>query len=346
MTDIIYIEEQVIDEPLTQRICDRYPRATRVLCQHYGEIFNRKAQNFRLQKRNPALILAGKQRQFVLDAPPSYGLGGDHHYYFSHMLNCVYDCRYCFLQGMYRSAHYVIFVNHDDFKQAIRDKLQQTHNKPSWFYSGYDCDSLALDPVTGFVDSFIPFFRNHPQAQLELRTKSPHTRALLRQKPLNNAVIAFSFTPDKLSQSLEHGVPGLSKRLDAILKLQQHGWKIGLRFDPLIYCDDFREQYKTLFTQLFTALSPATLHSVSLGSFRLPKPFFNTIQRLYPDDTLLAGPLSEQTGTQKGMIGYHQKLERDMIDFCSEELLRIIPESIFFPCYDSAQDNNTDSSHD
>jgi spore photoproduct lyase len=337
MTDIIYIEEQVADDPLTQRICDRYPRATRILCQHYGEIFNRKGQNFRLQKQNPALILARKQGQLIHAAPPGYGLGGEQHYYFSHMLNCVYDCRYCFLQGMYRSAHYVIFVNHAEFKQAIRDTLDQHDTGPSWFYSGYDCDSLALDPVTGFVNSFIPFFRDQPQARLELRSKSPHTRSLLQQQPLDNTVIAFSFTPDNISRALEHGVPGLAKRLDAILKLQHHGWNIGLRFDPLIYCDDFRDHYRALFQQLFSILSPESLHSVSLGSFRLPKPFFNTMQRLYPDDALLAGPLSEQTG----MIGYHRTLEADMISFCSEELLRYIPESTFFPCYDQ-RDEDTD----
>ena len=329
MTAIIYIEEQVLDEPLTQRICDRYPHATRIVCQHYGEIFNRKGQNFRLQKQQPALILARKQRQFVLEAPPGYGLDGDRHYYFSHMLNCVYDCRYCFLQGMYRSAHYVIFVNYDDFKQAINDKVRQSDNRPLWFYSGYDCDSLAFDPVTGFVDSFVPFFRQHPQAWLELRSKSPNARALLRLQPLDNVVIAFSFTPDNISRALEQGVPNLTRRLKAILKLQQHGWKIGLRFDPLIYCDDFREQYQALFKQLFTTLAVDGLHSVSLGSFRLPKAFFNTMQRLYPDEALLAGPLSGQTGEQKAMVGYHQSLEADMTGFCSEELLRYIPESIF-----------------
>jgi len=334
MTQIIYIEEQVIDEPLTQRICDRYPRATRILCQRYGEIFNRKGQNFRLQKQLPALILARKQHQLVLPAPPGYGLGGDSHYYFSHMLNCVYDCRYCFLQGMYRSAHYVIFVNHEDFKQAIRDKLQHSDDQRNWFYSGYDCDSLAFDPVTGFVDSFVPFFRQQPRAWLELRSKSPHTRSLLLQHPLDNAVIAFSFTPDNISRALEHGVPDLTRRLQAILKLHRQGWKIGLRFDPLIYCDDFRHHYRALFREVFATLPAGSLHSVSLGSFRLPKPFFNTMQRLYPDEPLLAGPLNEQ----QGMIGYQQTLASDLIGFCSEELLRYIPESIFFPCYDQEYD--------
>ncbi len=113
MHQVIYIEEAVADHPRTKSICARFPKATKVYCKHYGEIFNRKAQNFRLQKKQPALILAHKHKNHVLDAPDGYGIGGRRNYYFSHMLNCVYDCRYCFLQGMYRSANYVIFVNYE-----------------------------------------------------------------------------------------------------------------------------------------------------------------------------------------------------------------------------------------
>ena len=336
MTDIIYIEEQVIDDPMTLRICNRYPRATRIICQHYGEIFNRRSQNFRLQKQRPALILARKQQKLVMDAPPAYGLGGNHHYYFSHMLNCVYDCRYCFLQGMYRSANYVIFVNHDDFKQAIVKTVTRNQYQRSWFYSGYDCDSLVFDPVTGFINNFIPFFRQHPQAWLELRSKSPYTRSLLQHAPLDNAVIAYSFTPDKISAALEHGVPDQTKRIEAIKKLQQHGWKIGLRFDPLIYCDDYKDQYSNLFQQLFDILDPDRLHSVSLGSFRLPKGFFTTMTRLYPDNTFLAGPFKSRTEANSSeMMVYDQTLEFNMIEFCTSELRRYISADIFFPCHDN-----------
>ena len=79
------------------------------------------------------------------------------------------------------------------------------------------------------------------------------------------------------------------------------------------------------------------MHSVSLGSFRLPQPFFDNMRRLYPDDTFLAGPLAlrKQDG-QRGMIAYREELETEMIDFCAGELLHYIPESIFYPCYDAA----------
>jgi len=339
MTDIIYIEEQVVEAPLARRICERFPHATRIICSHYGAIFNRHGQNFRLQKQRPALILAHKQRQLVMDAPPAYGLNGDHHFYFSPMLNCIYDCRYCFLQGMYRSAHQVIFVNHDDFKAAIRDKLALHDGDTCWFYSGYDCDSLAYDMVSGFVDSFVPFFRELPHsARLELRSKSTYIRSLLRQTPTTNVVVAFSFTPEAVSSALEHGVPSLTKRLAAIRKLQTHGWQIGLRLDPLIYCQDYQQQYRLLLQQIFTQIDPGSLHSVSLGSFRLPRPFFDNMRRLYPDDAFLAGPLALRKQTdQHDMIAYQETIETEMIDFCAEELLRYIPTSIFHPCYDAAR---------
>ena len=36
-----------------------------------------------------------------------------------------------------------------------------------WFFSGYDCDSLALEPVTGFAASTLDLFEGLPGACLE-----------------------------------------------------------------------------------------------------------------------------------------------------------------------------------
>ena len=152
----------------------RYSRLPLIPIERYGEIFNRKAQNFRVQKQAPALIIAKKQNNLVLPAPEQYGIGGKHNYYFSHMLNCVYDCRYCFLQGMYQSANYVLFINYEDFFSEI--KLIKGKQAGCHFFSGYDCDSLALEPVTGFAEESLKFFGAEPDALLELRTKSTQVR--------------------------------------------------------------------------------------------------------------------------------------------------------------------------
>jgi len=325
----IYLEKEVLQHPRTLSILDRYPAARVIEIDRYGEIFNSKAQNFRLQKQNPALILAAKHGNAVLQAPPDYHIGGRHNYYFSHMMNCIYDCRYCFLQGMYRSAHYVVFVNYDDIFDAIA-ATAKGHTEHSWFFSGYDCDSLALEPVTGFVDAALTFFATQPQAHLELRTKSTQIRSLLKRKPLENCVVAYSFTPESIAQALEHKTPSVNKRINALEQLQSAGWRIGLRFDPLMRAGNFREIYTALFSELFNRLDRDAIHSVSLGPFRLPRPFFKNLIQLYPDEPMLA----ERFATRGTMVSYAEDEERDMLDWCSGEILRYIPESRFYPCVD------------
>jgi spore photoproduct lyase len=323
----LYIEEEVSEHPRTREICSRFPSAARISITRYGEIFNRKGQNFRLQKKRPALILARKYGHFVLPAPDSYGVGGRRNFYFSHMLNCIYDCRYCFLQGMYRSAHYVLFVNYEDFQRAIESKLREAPEKDSYFFSGYDCDSLALERVTRFVESFYPFFAEHSNAWLELRTKSSQVKSLLAVEPLPNCIVAFSLTPEPTGHALEHEVPPLDQRLDAMKTLEERGWHIGLRFDPMIFTEDYHLQYRRLFAEVFEKLRADRLHSVSLGPFRLPRPYFEEVSRLYPDERLFAGPLV----ARGRMVSYRKEMEQEMMDFCTRELLPYIAEEIFFP---------------
>ena len=328
MFNTIYVEKQIATHPRTRAICSRFPQARLVSCERYGEVFNPKSQDFRLQKQKPALILANKHDHRVLETPAGYGIGGDRNYYFSHMLNCLYDCRYCFLQGMYRSAHYVLFVNYEDFYSDIDDILENSGTEPCWFFSGYDCDSLALEPVSAFAEQFLPVFASRPQAHIELRTKSTQIRSLLNMEPLPNAVVAFSFTPEEIHNTLEHKVPNIQRRIASMCQLQDAGWSLGLRFDPLIYQPGYREQYRTLFDQVFSQLDGSQLHSVSIGTFRLPRGYFKTILKLYPDEPLYAGSFAQSNG----MISYPAEQEREINEFCTTELLKHIPESLLFPC--------------
>lgn len=295
MFSTIYVERQVRNIPRVQDILARYPDIPVVACEHYGEIFNRRAQNFRLQKQAPALILAKKEGDCVLPAPGGYGFEAGSGYYFSHMLNCLYDCRYCFLQGMYRSAHYVLFVNYEEFARQLEVTIAK-QSEPAVFYSGYDCDSLAFEPVSRFCDFFLPLFGRYPQATLEIRTKSTQVRKLLDMAPLENCVIAMSLMPEAGGARWEHKVPKLEKRLDALARLQQAGWRVALRFEPVIPDTDTLQQYRTLFARVFDVLDATGLHSVSLGEFRMPQQFHRNIVKLYPEEKLFAMPAVVEDG--------------------------------------------------
>lgn len=328
MVSRVYIESRISDHPRALAVLSRLPKAPVVEIEHLGEVFNPKAQNFRLQKKNPALILARKDRGQVLSAPQGYGLEGDHHYYFSHMLNCIYDCRYCFLQGMYRSAHQVLFVNFEDFGDEIERIAGEHGGESVWFYSGYDCDSLANEPMSGFCDYFLPRFQALPNAWLELRTKSTQVRGLLRREVSPRVVIAFSFSDQHSHRQLEHGVPPIGKRLDAMARLAEAGWPVGLRLDPVVYHSRYQQEFDRLLHDIFAKIDAGALHSVSLGSFRLTRDHFRQIGRLYPEEPLFAQSLQ----LNNGIIGYPIEREQEMIDFCESRLMQYIPPDVYQPC--------------
>ncbi len=328
MFSTLYIEEAIRGHPRTRKILRHFKGRTIVECRHYGELFNLKSQNFRLQKRQPALILAEKRGKKILPAPPGYAIGARHNYYFSHMLNCIYDCRYCFLQGMYQSAYAVLFVNYEDFIDSIRQQALRHRTEAVHFFSGYDGDSLALEPLSSFSETLINSLKNIPNIWLELRTKSTQVRNLLALETWHQCVVAFSFTPEEVSKVLEHGVPAIKQRLDAIDKLQQQGWLIGLRLDPLIDSEDFEQQYQRLLQQLFSVINADNIHSVSFGTFRMPQGFYNQMTKLYPKERLLAFSMERRDG----MVSYNKSREQNMRNAIQKMLLEYVNPSVLFPC--------------
>ncbi len=355
MNDTAYVERSIANTPQVQAILARAQPKNIIEIDRFGEVFNPKSQNFRLQKLNPALILAEKHGKFVLPTPEGYGIGGCNNYYFSHMMNCIYDCRYCFLQGMYQSANHVVFTNFDAFFNEIELTCHLHADEPVWFFSGYDCDSLALEPITHFMSHCLDYFSHSSKdkcetngtapanAYLEIRTKSTQIRNLLKREPQGNCVIAYSLSPQPIVEAIEHKTPSLHKRLDALKKLQQQGWPIGLRFDPLIAAANFEQLYTDMFDEVFDLLDMSRIHSISLGTFRLPKPFFKKIIKLYPEEPMLAVNLEQTTSepphnnnttaNRQSMISYPQSLEEDMMGFCSNRILSAIDSSRFFPCH-------------
>ena len=325
MIDTIYVEAGVVGHPRTNSIIARYPKARVIECANHQAIFNRRQQNFRVQKTRPALILARKLGPRLYPVPGQQHLGAEHNYYFSHLLNCPFDCRYCFLQGMFASANYVLFVNYEDFVSEIKD-VCASHKGPVHLFSGYDCDSLALEPLSKFAAHFVPEVATIDNAVLELRTKSIQIRSLLAQQPHERCIVAMSLAPETVATHFEHGAPSLDERLKALGQLQDHGWGIGLRFDPIIPIENAKTVYERFFTRVFDQLDTATLHSVTLGEFRLPRDFAKRIFRLYPEEPLFAGRLVECDGT----VTFRSEREEDTVGTAYAALAGYIVEDKIF----------------
>ena len=328
MIETIYIEEEVIDHSVTESILKTLPRAQIIEINRYQELFNKRHQNFRLQKMNPELILAKKHDHFVLPVPAGFGLDAQKNFYFSHMYNCLYDCRYCFLQGMYSSAHYVLFVNYEDFFNSISDTIGRNADCSLTFFSGYDCDSLAFEKVSSFAKHSLDFFSNFPAVELELRTKSIVTSSLMERDPITNCIVAFSLSPQKISNVLDNKAPSVARRTAALKQLAKKGWSIGLRFDPLIYCSNWEDLYSELIAGIMDDLDPSSLHSVSHGPLRFPKEMHKKIVSLHPDNRLFSFPMEKKGG----IISYGSEIEDLMSSFLQTELNKYTKQNKIFRC--------------
>lgn len=308
MIDTIYVESSVRDHPRSLRILKKYAGARVIECEHYGEVFNRKGQNFRLQKQHPALILARKQGRKIYPAPADHAIGARHNYYFSHMLNCPFDCRYCFLQGKFDSAHHVLFVNYEDYWQeisaAVNENEELTH-----IFSGYDCDSLAFEPVTGFVAWLLENLAPSDFMLMELRTKSTQIRQLLKRRANISCLVAYSLAPSLVVRHFEAGTAALQDRLNALAQLQKAGWPVGLRLDPMIAFAGHQQIYQAFFEQISRTVRLENVHSITLGTMRFPDPYLKKITRLYPQEALLASVDNQGAGS----TGYSESVSSELI---------------------------------
>ena len=328
MIDTIFIEQEILDHERTKAVLSKFPKSNRVIISRYQEVFNKRTQNFRLQKKQPALILANKHKNFVLPAPAGFGIGAEKNFYFSHMYNCLYDCRYCFLQGMYSSANYVLFVNYEDFYSHIKKTIRNNIDERMTFFSGYDCDSLAFEKISGFVKNTLPIFLGLEDVDLELRTKSVQLEPLLSLEPQQNCIVAFSLMPEELAKCLDNKAPSVSRRIAALSRLAEQGWPIGLRFDPLIYSYDWKERYKGLIRSLLEVLPDESIHSISYGPLRFPKKMYNEIFKLYPDEGLFSFSMKEAGG----VVSYGKLIEDEMSDFLLSQLSGAVSSDKFFQC--------------
>ncbi len=292
MFEVIYVEEQLIDHPRVLEIKKKYPHSEIKLINSIQDVFGRVKKPY-LQKRfNLNLFLGEKKGQLVKLAPAAYGLTGEPHYYFIHAYNCIYECNYCYLQGYFHSPDIVLFLNHDEISQEIKQVAKSYHadhpDKKVWFHAGEYSDSLALSHLSGELNHYFKLFKELKDCKLELRTKSINIKELLKEEPLENVITSFSLSPAHRIKSNDLKTPPLKARLEAIGTLVERGFPIGIHFDPIIYDDQFIPSYEELVDLLLEKISADKIHYISLGVVRFTKEVYQKVQKNYPESDLLA----------------------------------------------------------
>lgn len=306
----VFVEHDVVSSDYTKNILDS------LKIEKYKEIDNLdnywgRVKKPYLQKRDNLNLFIGKKKGLkVKEAPNAYGYGSEKHYYFIHAYNCIYECEYCYLQGYFNTPDIVLYVNHDEILNDIKEIIDN-NDKPVWFHSGEYSDSLSLTHVTRELDQYFSFFKENPKGILEIRTKSANIKEVLKQEPLENVVISFSLSDEQACKDFDLKTPSLKARFNAIKKLVDRGFRIGIHLDPIIYSENLETKYKALINELKNILPDDQLNYISIGVVRFTKAVYRETEQNYPNSKLL---LSEFKPSFDGKVRYPRPMRQSILN--------------------------------
>lgn len=276
----IYVEKDILSHPLTLQILARLPHACVIPVTHYKDVFNRSHQDLYAQETAPAFILAANRGTlFYPGAPVCQSFGEEHFMYTSCIMNCIYDCDYCYLQGMYPSGNIVVFVNLEDYFSALEAMLKK---HPVYLCCSYDSDLTALNGIFPHAEEFCRYAAAHPALRLELRTKSAALPFIKKLPVANNIVMAFTLSPQEVIDRYEHYTPSLRARLAAAKAAATKGVSLRLCIDPILDMPQAEASYTALIEQTFLVLAAEEITDISLGVFRLSKDYLKQLKRAKP----------------------------------------------------------------
>jgi spore photoproduct lyase len=109
-------------------------------------------------------------------------------------------------------------------------------------------------------------------------TKSDNVDAILDLPHNGHTVIAWSINNDRVSRKFEIGAPNFERRLEAAYKVQQAGYPIRIRLDPIVPFNGWEEAYSQTIRQVFDRVTP---ERITVGTLRFEKGFYNMRKSIF-----------------------------------------------------------------
>ncbi|CCJ33019.1 MULTISPECIES: SPL family radical SAM protein [Caloramator] len=314
----IYVERDVFEYEKTTDILRKVVNGQVIVIDNYKDVFNRPKQDFLLQKKSQKLILAKKRDEFLYKGSElCENFGYKHFFYTSNILNCIYDCEYCYLRGLYNSSNIVIFVNIEDFFRAIDE---ETKDKKIYVALSYDSDILAFEGLTGFCNDYIDYAKKNKNVLFEIRTKSSNFNFIAKLDIPENVILAWTLLPDDVIKFYENKTPSLDLRLKDIKAAQSKGLRVRLSIEPIIKVRNFEKIYKDFIEKVFKELDKNLIRDINVGAFRMSKEHIKRIRKLNPYSKIF----SYKFVNKEGYVSYDD--EENLREFIISELKKYIEE--------------------
>ncbi|HYH00645.1 MAG TPA: spore photoproduct lyase family protein [Terriglobales bacterium] len=183
----------------------------------------------------------------------------------SHSNGCAMACSYCYVPRRKGFANPIsLFVNIEQImgylrRHAARQGVKTEPNQidPNfWVYDIGENGDCSVDAMLSEnVRDLVRLFAELPNAKASFATKYVN-RALLDYDPQRKTRVRFSLMPAKVAQVVDVRTSPIADRIAAINDFWAAGYEVHLNFSPVIYYDNWLEDYRRLFDHLADVLSP------------------------------------------------------------------------------------------
>ena len=181
---------------------------------------------------------------------------------------CPFDCAWCYLKGTFRflpTKTKPVIKNYSKIELHTRRFIEEVAT-PEILNTGEIADSLMWEGSNNPFSKFIiPMFEEQDRHKLLFVTKSDNIKHLLEINPHNQAIISFSLNADEVAKEWERGAPSVDRRIEAGQKLNQAGYEVRIRIDPIVPVPGWKIHYINLIDQIFANFTPSR---ITLGSLR------------------------------------------------------------------------------
>ena len=168
---------------------------------------------------------------------------------------CIAMCMYCYLVCNYNKCAYLrLFVNREQMLDKLKKKANEA-DKNLVFEIGSNSDLILENTITGNLEWTIENFRNNPKGKITFPTKFDMVDSILDLNHNGKVIVRMSLNPEEIINRVEFGTSRLINRIEAINKLVEAGYAVGILIAPIILVENWQGLYENLLKQMINNLS-------------------------------------------------------------------------------------------
>ena len=211
------------------------------------------------------------------------------------------------------------------------DKIIKTAEKserPLTFEIGSNSDLILENTITANLPWTIENFKNTSKGHLTFPTKFDMVDSILNLDHKGKVTIRMSVNPEEIINKVEFGTSRLKGRVEAINKLADAGYNVGILIAPVILVDNWKKLYKELIEILRYELSEKVKKDVFFEIIFMTYSFVHTKinSEAFPNAINLYNK-DLMTGRGKGKYMYKKQYREDGEKFLINEVKKYFPNN-------------------